>query len=76
MPFARGNARGPAEKRAVSAIYFGTRGNRGNMRVGEKLSTEEICGESALCAVYFITCAFSTVPRPFPLAKGIMNTLL
>ena len=27
MGFNRGNARGPAEKRAVSAIYFGNRGN-------------------------------------------------
>ena len=32
MAFNCGNARGPAEKRAVSAVYFRNRGNRARFR--------------------------------------------
>ena len=38
IPFARGNARGPAEKQAV---YFRTRGTYRKMHTGEKLTAEK-----------------------------------
>ena len=73
MPFARGNELGPAEKHAEKhaffAVYFRTRRNRGKMYAGEKLTAEEICGESVVSAVYFLPARFSEGP-PF------MNSLL
>ena len=71
MPFTRGNARGPAEMRAGSAIYFHTLRNRGKMRAGEKLTREEICGESEFPQYIFLPMRFSAGPRVFPRENGL-----